>query len=636
MALLRKELRALRPFLWLILVIEGLEIVMQLTTEFPDQFSLADLFTDFDATFAYLILFVMAFAIGQTLIQREKSEETLEFIDSLPVSRARVYWTKWFAGFLILSLYLLIGQVLILPFQLLSLTSDDPSFYTEFWGPMLVMDLIVIGIYLLQGMALAFFGRFGLLAAAFYLIGVWILKEAGLPGAERFDPLAFGQFNVIGSTFVVPWGIVWPQLIASIAIGFIGQLAFGRLGRADHADGFWKRAATPIFILGLIGAFVAWMIAGVAFAVRDEPEPVSLGEEQPNFVSWETTRAKTDHFVFIYPNSQANAAEDLIADADEIHDTVTEFFGTEPQRQLVVDLTSSSPRHAGTAYWGRIRMNLQAKGLESRLPAVLGHELCHIYIDQLSDNKVADDFNATRFFHEGMASLVEYRFFRPPEELDQIRRVAAAAHDREEIRFEDLVSSSRLSEEFAAEWVYPLGEVFAAAIVETWGDEAPAKLIEAFGRPDAPRNLGGIVLWQDTFQAAGYDLETAIAAFFQLLDETVAEHRDWLDTLPDLRGQLIADNEGRIGVRIRTANPGDAGAVDRLQPRRQLLVRFRAGPGTPENEYLVRRANQDGVAWISREHFPGGAVDFQVVYSPKEDDLMMPIFGPWISSRVPN
>lgn len=278
-------------------------------------------------------------------------------------------------------------------------------------------------------------------------------------------------------------------------------------------------------------------------------------------------------------------------------------------------------------------MNLQAKGLESRLPAVLGHELCHIYIDQVSDNKVSDHFNATRFFHEGLASLVEYRFFRPPEELSQIRRLAAAAHDREEIRFEDLVSSARLSEGFASEWVYPLGEVFAAAVVETWGDEAPAKLIRAFARPDAPRNLGGMVLWQDTFQAAGYDLEAAIGAFFKLLDETVEAEREWLDALPDLRGQLVAE-DNRIGVRIRPSDP-DKTSLNQLRPRRQLFVRFRSGPGSPESEYQVRPANREGIAWISRDFFPGGSLDFQVAYSPKDEDLMMPIFGPWVSTRLP-
>lgn len=632
MALLRKELRALRPFLWLILIIEVLEVMMQLMTKYPDQFSLSEVFTDFDGTLAYLMLLIIAFAIGQTLIQREKSEETLEFIDSLPVSRARVYWTKWFAGFLVLAFYLIIGLVFILPFQILSLTSDDRSLYVEFWWPMLIMDLIVVGIYLMLGMALAFFGRFGLLAAAFYLIGIWMLKEYEVPGAKRFDPLEFGKFNVIGNTFIVPWGIVWSQLIFSLAIGFIGQFAFERLGRSDHGDGFWKRAATPIFVLGLFFAFAAWFVAGIITFDEEDLPPPSDGSTV-SFPSWETTRAKTDHFVFIYPNSQARAAEALIAEADEIHDTVTDFLGAEPQRELVVDLTSASPRHAGTAYWGRIRMNLQSKGLESRLPAVLGHELCHIYIDQLSDNKVSDKFNATRFFHEGLASLVEYRFFRPPEELAQIRRVAAAAHDREEIRFEDLVSSSRLSEEFAAEWVYPLGEVFAAAIVETWGDEAPRNLIRAFGRPDAPRNLNGMVLWQDTFQAAGYDLEAAIAAFFTLLDETVESEREWLDSLPDFRGQLITDESGRIGVRVRTT---DGDPIGKLQPRRQLMVRFRAGPGTPETEYVVRNADRDGVAWVSRDRFPGGAINFQVIYSPKGDDLMMPLFGPWIGTRVPN
>jgi len=100
MLLLRKELRALRPFLWLIFVLAGLDAVATFATEFPDQHTIADVFDDFDAQFAYFMLFAIAFAIGQTLVGREKNEGTLEFIDALPVSRARVYWTKWLAGYL--------------------------------------------------------------------------------------------------------------------------------------------------------------------------------------------------------------------------------------------------------------------------------------------------------------------------------------------------------------------------------------------------------------------------------------------------------------------------------------------------------------------------------------------------------
>lgn len=625
MALLRKELRALRPFLWLMLVLAALDGAATLATEFPDQHTLADVFDSLDATFAYLILFAFAFAIGQTLIGRERAEETLEFLDALPVSRARVYWTKWIAGYVILTIHLFSGLAVHLPMAWWSLTSDDPGTYPEFWVAMLAMDQVIIAIYLSIAMALAFWGRFGLLVSLFYLIGVLIAKESGIPGMDRLDPLIYGQLNVIGSTLIVPWNILWSQLGAAMVLALLGQLAFERLGRHPDEVPGWKRAATPLFVIGLAVAAVAWLVAGVVTSLDDAAATDPGAGQEPAYLDWETTRHRTEHFVFIYPNNQARVAEDLAADADAIHQRVTTFLGAEARRELVVDLTSDSPRHAGSAYWGRIRMNLNARGLEARLPAVLGHELCHIYIDQLSGNRVSENFDATRFFHEGLASLVEYRFFRPVEELQQIRRVAAAAHAREKVRFEDLISSGRLSEKYASEWVYPLGEVFAAAVVETWGEESPAALIRAFGRPDAPRGLGAMTLWQDTFQAAGYDLETTIGAFFRLLDETVTGERVWLDSLPRLRGQLLQQPD-EVGVRVVTE-------TETLPPGRRVFVRFRAGAGVPESEYRVRRPDEKGVAWLPKEFFSGGAMDFQIVYQP-EEELMMPVFEPWVSARL--
>ena len=60
--------------------------------------------------------------------------------------------------------------------------------------------------------------------------------------------------------------------------------------------------------------------------------------------------------------------------------------------------------------------------------AVLGHETAHVYLDQLSDYRLAASFDSTRWFHEGLASYVEYRFFRTPEALAKFRRSAAVTH----------------------------------------------------------------------------------------------------------------------------------------------------------------------------------------------------------------
>ena len=57
-----------------------------------------------------------------------------------------------------------------------------------------------------------------------------------------------------------------------------------------------------------------------------------------------------------------------------------------------------------------------------------------------------------------------------PERLGDIRRIAAAAYDRKQVRFENVVTSSTLSSQYTSEWVYPLGEAFVSAVVELYGD----------------------------------------------------------------------------------------------------------------------------------------------------------------------
>jgi len=58
------------------------------------------------------------------------------------------------------------------------------------------------------------------------------------------------------------------------------------------------------------------------------------------------------------------------------------------------------------------------------------------------------------------------------------------------------------------------------------------KIARAFARPDAPKNLEPLELWQDTLQSCGYSLEGVLAEFRRTLDTLAAEDRAFIDGLP--------------------------------------------------------------------------------------------------------
>ena len=101
--LLRKELRSLLPVAllwWLLLCLDPLS---DLITEFPDQRPLwraVRLFSE-DGDLAVIGLLVTLW-LASGLLVRERDQGTLELLDSLPTSRARVFLTKVAIGLLVL------------------------------------------------------------------------------------------------------------------------------------------------------------------------------------------------------------------------------------------------------------------------------------------------------------------------------------------------------------------------------------------------------------------------------------------------------------------------------------------------------------------------------------------------------
>lgn len=622
-----KELRSLLPFLLLVLVFIAISLLDVALTQFPDQQTLATVLTR-NSDSDQIVLFLITFALTQGLLMRERSENTLEFLDSLPSSRSQIFLGKCAAGLSVLLIFPLGEGAIAFFMHAISRHSSAPDLQLTFFTQILLIDIWMLLVFFGIGLAFSFFGRFSLLALVFSGLWYGTFKEMQLPWVESIDPFSNIYDNMIGNVLHIPWKSLLIQMSISVFFTLLSWWGFTQLGTSPNRVASWKkRLALALLILAVGIASVSWVVISRR-ATAATPAHSSQNPSAPDFPSWQTSRSTTDSFTFIYPSNQMQSAEKLISAAESVHQQVTAFLSADANRALVIDLTSRSSRHAGTAYWKRVNMNLNAGSSPQDLEAILGHELTHIYISQLSDNKVNERFNSTRFFHEGLASYLEYRLFRKPSDLPNIRKLAAIAGERDRIRFEQLVDSSKLAQTHAFELVYPFGEIFIAAIVERYGDRAPEKLIRAFVREDAPAKLDTMTLWEDTFQSCEYNLEEVIAVFYELLANEIQLHRKFIDDLPIIHTEIVRFS---MFVGIKFISSSDS-TKTKLKSE-QIFCRFRSNKDTSESQYLTGFADNSNTVWVSTYSFPGKTFWYQT--SIRIPGLSAPIMSPWKRAPIP-
>ncbi|MCF6313680.1 MAG: ABC transporter permease [Verrucomicrobiales bacterium] len=624
-----KELRSLLPFLLLIVVLTSVSLLDVALTKFPDQQTLATLFGhNFGDDGSIIILFFLTFALTQGLLMRERSENTLEFLDSLPSSRSLIFICKCAAGLSLLMIFPLGENALAFILHAISRHSSAPDLHLVFFAKSLLFDIWMTLVFFGIGLTFSFLGRFSLLALIF--VGLWYgtFKEMQLPWIESIDPFANVYDNMLGNSLLLPWRALISQMAISILLTLLSWWGFTKLGTSSNRFTLWKnRLVLTLLALGVGIATVSWVVIKRR-NIAATPHSFLPDAYVPDFPSWQTAQTTTESFTFIYPSNQLQQAGKLISTAESVHKQVTSFFKVAPNRSLVIDLTSQSPRHAGTAYWKRVRMNLSANSSITELEAILGHELTHIYISQLSNNKINERFNSTRFFHEGLASYLEYRLFRESSDLPKIRKLAAIAKVRNRIRFEQLVDSTKLSQTHAIELIYPFGELFIAAVVSHYGDSAPEKLIRAFAREGAPAKLNAMTLWEDTFQSCEYNLEEVIAVFYELLANEIKLHQTFINNLPSIRAEVVRQGI-LVGVKLSSSS---GSAITELKTE-QLICRFRSDKDTPENQYLSGHTDDNNTSWVLSSYFSGKTFWYQVGF--QLPGLSAPVMSPWKRSSIP-
>ena len=592
-SLARKELRALAPFVVLIMLIWGGDLLVVPLSDFADQKPLDTWIEEIQGdSFHGIVLFLVAFSLAMGLLVGERDRGTLELLDSLPVSRTQVFAVKVAVGLLVLAAGPVTAAASAALFHAVSRSSLDDTFHAGVLGASVLLHSFHAAVFFCWGLLLSFLRRFAWIAAALIYLGLSLLVEVD-PGLSIFDPMSLSTMSFEGQRWLVPWRLLALQAaLAALALAAAWRLFVG------SGDGILRglgalgtsRAGRYVLVAATVAAVGLWTAVAV---IRMPHEPASHTAE-PRALS----RLATEAYVFTFPSAAQHAATDLARRADGIDERVRSFFGSPRLGGIVVDASGirASAAADGLATWKTIRLDLGTGGDGDDLAAVLGHETAHVYASALSDRRLD-----LPFVDEGLAEYVENRLFRDEGRRGWNERRAAILRARRQVDFEELMDPERLRRRLDPDVVYPLGEAFVAALVSSYGDGAPAAVLHALGRKDAPR-LSGLELWQDAFGEAGFDLDRVVDEFYATLDEAVARHRAAIDALPRVRGRLET-KDARVGITIDP--PPDA-----LAPRRSLC-RFRRDADEAREDFFGEGV-VDGSCWAPRAAFPSGVVQYQL------------------------
>lgn len=619
--LVLKEARSLAFAACMVLVWIGVDWGLNLVTEFPDELSLAKELNHDNRLVQLLVLFIAGVAIGLGLLVREQDEGTMTFLDALPVRREQVFVVKVGLAWGLLCLLPLnwLGQHML--FHWLSRGSLAPGFHwdlllTGFW-----LNCVMALVFLAMGLAVSFLRRLAYVALGLWACLLLALRITRLAEATRLNPFTITKAVYDGQEWLVPWEHLTVQLLVGALCLLLALRSFQGMGdRASRlAAALTRHRQTVAIAMTGIGFVVVLGFGSIIVSTRQEREERAQTADAGSLER--TTRVTKARHDFTHRNAQSDLAEEVINNSEAVRDQLEQFLGVTVTTRVAVDMTGSLERHAGRAYWKKLRMNLTGG---PRDQAVFAHELTHVLLDQAARGRLDDSFNSIRFFHEGLATFVEVHWFPLPEGGDMAAayRHAAVARSWHAVRFEELVDDARLSRRLDHNLVYPLGAVFVDALVRRHGTNAPGRVAAAFGRPDAPKRLAKMELWTDTLQACGYNLADVVADFYALLDQAVVRERQFLADLPRLQGavELAGDH-----IVIRAVRKGAATAAP-------LVCRVRQrDDSNPQLDLKFHASGQDEF------HVPRNLLSersFWYQLGVKLPSVNQVIYEPWVEARL--
>jgi len=574
-ALIGKDLRALRPWAVLCVCLALVDVIYQLLSQ-VDMQPVSETLTLLGGA-RLVVTWMVAFAIATGLCTREADDGTLGFLDGLPLGRAHAYVVKCAVTVAVVASLPTLGLLTILPLHALSSGSLDAALRLDLLLPRFALNLVAVAHGVLVGAA---FGRLRSLTwlAAGIVVSVLTLLPEYLPRAALLNPLDFDAVERgDGGISVDPEWMLAQLAIAACAFG-LGLRGFVRAGRPSRSDLSKRPALKAVFSVAT--AAVLGTTLALWYRNHDTPESQPMDEGTTVFPTPLPAQTETTHYRISYPAVRSEPALALAARADDVFVRVHALLGQAPGERIDVDASGSARNTAGTAYFGRIRLQL---GEDQE--AVLAHETSHVVSQRLAGAERDWLWRKASVLNEGLASWVQHRYTGavvPPAD----NLVLAALQQRREILPDELANPQLLAQRRGEDLEYSVGEALIVEIVKLYGEAALPRLVRAFGNEKLPVDLEGLDLWQVTFQGAGLDLGAVLDGLGRELERQAERHAAELAALPRPRVRLIRTQSGRIGVE---ALIDDWHVWDGSVRGRSIRLRFKPARESSLREYDIAR-----------------------------------------------
>lgn len=649
-ALYRKELRSLLPMFALSAFLVSGDLIGRPLTERLDEDAFSDVagIAAGEGTFLAFILSILSFMMAYASLPREHDEGTIELLYALPITRRGIYLAKSLAGLTMLWLTCALGQI-----TNALIVAWNPS---SFEGSQLDLRLastaallhgLVATVMYGHGLLASFFRRFGLLPYAMLAYVLVVLTEVA-PELAWLDPLRIARCEYVGARLEVPWVDAAFHLGLGGLAAMLGYVLW--MGSMDGLRGLFARRST-LFTVGFgcataFLAFVGFFVMGF-WAVSEygstPPEDPRVAREAEG-VTFQTSEARTAHYVFVYPDNLHESAMQLVTRSDRVLEALTHEVGETRVPAVTVDLAEVSQHHEGITAGARIRMGLTDQD-GWRLVHVLAHESAHVLQGTVSGLRLMENGDTTRFFVEGGAEWLAFEActgtssVMTEDELAQERELRAASRlvavtswERQQVRFDDLVDNTRFVERWDTALAYPLGETLGEALARACGPRAYGDVVRAFTRDDLPQDAQHDVLFRHVLGTIGCDYEHVGAAWDALMSETAAAERARIDAIPRLSGGVIGYDERDLVVEA---------TLDRAPlAHEHYLLRIRADAATPDTEVRAVQGQivQGSAPRRVRFRVPSSAIRglrFEMILSVVVDERAFPASEAWQGAAVP-
>ncbi len=623
-ALIAKELRQLMPIAYLWIALLALSIGIELFTTRIDEQSY-ELFCDAlcapgieysQAIFLLILCLVTAYS----LYPREVDERTIDFLHALPIKKSTVFYGKFIAAFGLVCLLLIFGYAVLNLLLAFNPESMSGKKYFAIDGSLFLRDCVFAFVVMAHGVFLSRFRTVGLVVYALYLMLIrWL--ETLFDGIGWISVFEIFKIDYAGTAFSFSVNaMIGHVAVALVLLVWACKLWSSAQGKAEGASKN-ERAHKVLKVVASVFGFLFMAMVVVGQVIQN----AQVAQERA------TEDLRTDHYRFTFLTADKARAEELQATAEEHYQQLRVLLNATEEPVIYVDMTSENDHAAGLAQWKTIKMGLSRGESPERYARVLSHETAHVFQSVESNRAFGTYFDSTRFFIEGMANYTSFEIVPQADTRRQNRDIAAVSWKRQDIRFEDMANSTAFSNEFNAELVYSLGEIWTEALVDVCGKEALGEVLRSAGRDGAPKALSAIVFWRDTLQYFSCEMELVNAAWRNKL----AARYDELDQsqFPVLDNMSAVDNGGVITVSVSVPLTSEL-------PRNRYTLRMAKESKTVASVDAVFKPVDlvaEGDSQVVKFEVPAALIDngrfrYQVGYQIESGSRIY--FQPWRSGSV--